>query len=144
MIGELIQILGLAASLTVVGAYLQTNRTSDDAWLNWANALCWPFITVASVAVGAWPAALITVMFGVVGTWGLWKNRKPSRYEYPDLLAGTPDQRAAAKLASKRGVWLPSAQGRQTFTSWRMPDSVRRSARESLRRSKTTGGQQRR
>ncbi len=144
MIGELIQILGLAASLTVVGAYLQTNRTSDDAWLNWANALCWPFIAVASVAVGAWPAVLITVMFGVIGTWGLWKNRKPRTSEPTQDVTATLDQIAAARLASRRGVELRSAQGRQMLTSWRMPDSVRRGARESLRRSKTTGGQQRR
>ena len=71
----MIQMLGFAASLTVVAGYVQMNRTKNDGWLNWANALCWPFIAVSSVAVGAWPAVIVTVMFGCVGTWGLIKRR---------------------------------------------------------------------
>lgn len=50
----------------------------------------------------------------------------------------TPKKRAAAKLASKKGVELRGAQGRQTFTSSRMSDSVRRQARDSLRQASTT------
>lgn len=123
MIGELIQILGLAASLTVVGAYLQTNRTSDDAWLNWANALCWPFIAVASVAVGAWPAVLITVMFGVIGTWGLWKNRKSRRLK--------PSDDPGLRLVTRPGIHL------NVHTRQAMPDSARKKAQESLHRSRS-------
>ncbi len=140
----MIQMLGFAASLTVVAGYVQMNRTKNDDWLNWANALCWPFIVFSSAVVGAWPAVIVTVMFGVVGTWGLWKSRKPRTSEPTQDVTATLDQIAAARLASRRGVELRSAQGRQMLTSWRMPDSVRRGARESLRRSKTTGGQQRR
>lgn len=74
----MIQMLGFIASLTVVFAYYMTIRTEDDNWLNWGNTICWPFVAMASVAVGAWPAVIVTVMFGAVGTWGLIKQLRSS------------------------------------------------------------------
>ena len=71
----MIQTVGFVASLTVVVSYVQMNRTNNDDWLNWANAICWPFIALSSAAVGAWPGVLITAMFGCIGTWSLIKRR---------------------------------------------------------------------
>lgn len=114
----MIQMLGFAASLTVVAGYVQMNRTKNDNWLNWANALCWPFIAFSSAVVGAWPAVIVTVMFGVVGTWGLWKGRKPKD--------------PAKRLAARKGIYFPSAQAR-------LPESARLKAQASLRQNRSAG-----
>lgn len=45
------------------------------------------------------------------------------------------EKQAAAKLASRRGVALRSAQARQTTSSTRISGSVRESAKTSYRRA---------
>lgn len=69
--------LAYAADAAVLVTYgLTVRRPSRLPWFNWANAVGGPLIIASEVAVGAWPALILSAAFTVTAWVGLALPRR--------------------------------------------------------------------
>jgi hypothetical protein len=69
-------LLGYAATVVVLGSYWLSTRTHRPELFHWGNAIGFVPLGLSEAVVGAWPAFLVTIVFGVLGIWGLWRERQ--------------------------------------------------------------------
>lgn len=68
----MIDLLAYVATAVILAAY----ASQRPRWFNVANAITWPLILWSAASHRAWPSAIITVAFGLIGIYGLWRSRK--------------------------------------------------------------------
>lgn len=69
-------IVALTASVAILTAYVVSARKQNPRTLHWANAVLWPAVAAPTILAGVWGAAFITIGFGAIGTYGLFKDRQ--------------------------------------------------------------------
>jgi len=49
---------------------------SRPRWFDWANLLGAPFIMAVEIKAQVWPVMPVTVFFGLIAAWHLWRDRR--------------------------------------------------------------------
>jgi hypothetical protein len=87
----MINYLGLAASLVVLGSYGLSVRRSNPRLFHWGNAIGWLPVALPALLAGIWGAALLSISFGVIGTYALFREKLPTTPTAPHH-GGTPTE----------------------------------------------------
>lgn len=67
----MINTCGTVAAVAILAAYAYSTRRDNPLPFHWANALLWVPVAIPSILAGVWGAALLTISFGAIGTFGV-------------------------------------------------------------------------
>lgn len=87
----LLFILAYTVSAFAIATYLYLAVTGDAHPFNIVNACGWP-VFFASIAVGAYPAAILNLFFTLVGTIGLLQDRRQRKAEAESTYTAVLDE----------------------------------------------------
>lgn len=72
----LVDVASWIGAIAVLGTYAMS--TERPEWFDWANALCFIPVMAPAVLRGAYAPATISLVFGLVAIYNLWKRRRSS------------------------------------------------------------------
>jgi hypothetical protein len=108
-----VELLAYACSATVLVTYFIMVRKGVERPFHWANALGFPPVLATEIAVGAYPAMVLTVAFGILGWIGVLRGSgKSPDVDVSELVPAplvTPDTKNATdelKAHLEKSPWV--------------------------------------